>query len=84
MTCLEVLGNQAAMGLVPTDAASNDEQDEFVFAVSDNGLPNGIGDQYAFIPGVPAEDCILGLGEAIFGFTIARGNILVHDAVPAP
>ena len=82
VTCLAVLGKEAAVGLVPTDATSNDEQDEFVFAVRDNGLPNGTGDQYAFVPGVPAATCELGLGEAVF--TIARGNILVHDAVPAP
>jgi hypothetical protein len=79
VTCLAVMGNQAALGLVPTDAASNDQPDEFVLAVRDNGLPNGIGDEYAFVP-IPAQECLFGIGEAMF--TIERGNILVHDALP--
>ena len=82
VTCLAVLGNEAALGLVPTETASNDQPAEFVFAVRDNGLPNGVGDQYAFVPDVPAELCELGLGEA--AFPIERGNILVNDAVPVP
>jgi hypothetical protein len=82
VTCLAVLGNEAALGLVPTETASNDQPQEFVFAVRDSGLPNGAGDQYAFVPGVPAELCEFGLGEA--EFPIESGNILVHDAIPIP
>lgn len=80
VTCLAVLGNDAALGLVPTQAASNDEVSQFVLAVRDNGLPNGVGDEYAFVPDVLAEDCVLGLGAA--SFFVQRGNILVHDALP--
>lgn len=81
VTCLAVVGNQAAIGLVPTDAASNDELREFVFAVRDNGLPNGVGDQYAFVQ-EPAATCAAFVTDAFF--VIERGNILVHDAVPVP
>ena len=80
VTCLAVLGDDAALGLVPTDAASNDEANQFVLAVRDNGLPNGVGDQYAFVPDVLAADCALALGEA--SFFVQRGNILVHNALP--
>jgi hypothetical protein len=84
VTCLTVVGNDAAVGLHPTDAASNDQTDEFVFAVHDSGLAGGTGDKYVFIPDVPAQDCqsfvVYGLA---FGFTFDHGNILVHDAFPS-
>jgi hypothetical protein len=82
ITCLTVLGNDAAMGLVPTDAASNDQPAQFVFAVHDSGLPGGSGDQEVFVPNVPAQDCAVGVGFAVFGFPIVHGNILVNDALP--
>jgi hypothetical protein len=81
VTCLAVVDNQAAIGLVPTDAASNDEQSEFVFAVRDNGLPNGTGDEYAFVQ-EPAATCAAFVTDA--SFVVERGNILVNDASPAP
>ena len=80
VTCLAVVLNEAALGLVPTDAASNDLQDEFVFAVRDNGLPNGAGDEYGFY-NAPADLCEFFVIEGAF-FPIQRGNILVHDALP--
>jgi hypothetical protein len=79
VTCLETIGNNAAMGLHPTDAASNDQANERVLAVHDSGLPGGTGDEYAFAD-LPASSCALGIGFG--GFPIDRGNILVNDALP--
>jgi hypothetical protein len=79
--CLAVLGDDAALGLVPTDAASNDELMGEVLAVHDSGLPGGMSDTYAFLPEPPAM-CALSVGDAIL--PIERGNILVHDALPVP
>ena len=76
--CLAVLGNEAAVGLVPTNAASNDTTNGFVLAVRDNGQPNGTGDQYGFVPGVSPATCGQGLGEAVF--SIANGNVNVRAA----
>jgi hypothetical protein len=80
VTCLVTDGKNAALGLVPTTSASNDQPDEFVLAVHDSGLAGGIGDLEAFIPNVPASACAAGVGEAVF--PIERGNILVNDALP--
>jgi hypothetical protein len=80
VTCLVTAGNDAALGLVPTDSASNDQPNEFVLAVHDGGLPRGMGDLEAFIPDVPASACAVGIGEA--AFPIESGNILVNDALP--
>jgi hypothetical protein len=80
VTCVFALGNQAALGLVPTDAASNDRTDQVVLAVRDNkGL--GIPDEYAFYEG-PAAACAAFVLDAVF--FIESGNILVHDALPVP
>jgi hypothetical protein len=79
VTCLAVAGNEAAIGLVPTDASSNDQVNEFVFAVFDSGLPGGTGDLFSFVP-LPADLCAGGLGQA--AFAPDRGNIHVHDALP--
>ncbi len=79
VTCLIVVGTEAGIGLVPTRAASNDIEDGFVLGVRDNRLL-GTPDEFAFVPGVLAEDCVEGLGAA--AFPIDRGNILVHDALP--
>jgi hypothetical protein len=80
VTCLTVIGNEAGIGLVPTDATSNDQTAEFVLAVRDNGLPGGTGDEYSFVPDVPASDCAVGVGLAFF--PIESGNINVKDALP--
>jgi hypothetical protein len=84
VTCVATLGKEAALGLVPTDAASNDQSAQFILAVHDSGLPGGMGDQYAFESdvGVFAQDCELYVGDALSGFSIKRGNILVNDALP--
>jgi hypothetical protein len=79
VTCLVVVGNEAGIGLVPTDAASNDIENEFVLAVRDNRLL-GVADEYAFVPDVLASACAVGVGLA--AFPIERGNILVNDALP--
>jgi hypothetical protein len=81
VTCLAVVGNEAALGLVPTDAASNDQPAQFILAVRDNkGL--GIPDQYAFESdvGVFASDCALYVSDAFF--SVESGNILVNQALP--
>jgi hypothetical protein len=78
VTCLAVALNEAALGLVPTEAASNDQPGEFVLAVRDNHLL-GLVDEYGILP-IPADDCAFGLGFA--GLPIARGDILVNDALP--
>jgi hypothetical protein len=85
VTCLAVAGTEAAMGLVPTDAASNDQHAEFILSVHDSRLPGGTDDKYAFESdvGVFAQDCAAYVTDALFGpFTIERGNILVNDALP--
>jgi hypothetical protein len=78
VTCLKVFGNQAALGLVPTDAASNDVDSEFVLSVKDSGLPGGAGDLFAFIQR-PAANCRTYVNAAVFPIT--RGNLVVHDVL---
>jgi hypothetical protein len=81
VTCVAVVGNEAALGLVPTDAASNDQPAQFILAVRDNrGL--GIPDQYVFESdvGVFATDCLFYVSDA--SISIESGNILVNDALP--
>jgi hypothetical protein len=86
VTCLAVVGKDAAIGLVPTDAASNDQHAQFVLSVHDSGLPGGTFDRYALLSdvGVVASDCALYVLEALdpAAFFIERGNILVNDAPP--
>ena len=86
VTCLSVVGRDAAIGLVPTNAASNDQQAQFVLSVHDSGLPGGTLDRYALLSDfdIFASDCGLYVFEALdpFAFTIERGNILVNDAPP--
>jgi hypothetical protein len=78
VTCVAVLGNEAALGLEPMETGSNDLPLEVILAVRDNkGL--GISDEYAFVEG-PAAACPVAVSDAIF--FIERGNILVHDALP--
>jgi hypothetical protein len=81
VTCLSVLGVDAALGLVPADTASNDQVAEFFLVVHDGGLPGGAGDLEAFVPNVLASDCIGFETLALFGFPIESGNILVNDAL---
>jgi hypothetical protein len=81
VTCLAVLGLDAALGLVATHAAANDvaKGDEFILAVRDSRLPGGAMDEWAFFR-ASANDCATYVHFA--EFTIERGNILVHDALP--
>jgi hypothetical protein len=79
VTCLAVVGNEAALGLKPMDSSSNDQPTEVVLAVRDNG--RGVPDQYAFYD-LPAAACPTAIPDAIL--TIESGNILVHDALPIP
>jgi hypothetical protein len=84
VTCLAVAGNRAALGLTPTDAASNEFVGERVLAVMDSGLPGGTGDMYGYYgvsgSGVPANTCALYVNGA--AFPVEHGNILVHDELP--
>src|SRR6266852_6292170 len=59
VTCLAVAGDHASIGLVPSNAGSNDATTETVLVVVDSGLPGGTGDVYGFVlnPGVQAKDC---------------------------
>lgn len=82
VTCLFVEGNDAALGLVPTDTASNDQANQFVLLVRDSGLPGGTFDQEVLIPDVSAQDCAELVIFAGDGFLIESGNILVNDALP--
>jgi len=82
VTCLMVAGNQAALRLVLTEAASNDAVSEFVLSVFDSGIAGGAGDRFAFIE-TAAEDCAAFVSVAAAGgFFIERGNLVVHDAIP--
>jgi hypothetical protein len=79
VVCLAVMGIDAAIGLRPTHAASNDQTEGFVLAVRDTGMPSGALDEFAFVPDVLPEMCADGLFAAFF--TVDSGNILVHDAI---
>ena len=79
VTCLAVIANRAALGLTPTDAASNEFLTERVLAVMDSGLPGGTGDLYAYY-NVAANTCAAFVNGAVFA--PERGNILVHDEMP--
>jgi hypothetical protein len=79
VTCFAAAGDHAALGLVPSDAASNDATDETVLVVVDSGLPGGTGDLYGFVIGGAAEDCALYV-FATPPFTPVSGNIVVNDA----
>jgi hypothetical protein len=78
VTCLSVTGSDAAIGLHPTDAASNDATDEFVLVVHNSLAPGGTADQYAFI-NEPADTCPGEHARANMGFFLRHGNINVHD-----
>jgi hypothetical protein len=79
VTCLAVVGNHAALGLTPADAATAANfPNGRVLAVADNGPPTGgqTVDQYGYI-GANPSDCALYVG--FVAFTPVNGNILVHD-----
>jgi hypothetical protein len=79
--CVAVVGKYAALGLVPTDAASNDQPEPFVLALFDGG-PSGTGDAFGVVPQtvVPPNMCALAIGFEFF--SLEHGNILVNDALP--
>jgi hypothetical protein len=78
VVCLAVAINEAAIGLVST--ASSDEQDTRVVSFRDNPRPTP--DQFSVSEEEPPALCALSVGDALF--SIQRGNILVHDAMPIP
>jgi hypothetical protein len=82
VTCLAVLGNKAALGLLPTEDASNDQMTPRILVVTDSGLPGGTGDTYAVYVSAP-QTCPSFIAAAT-PFTPLRGNIVVHDAIPEP
>jgi hypothetical protein len=78
---LAVLGDDAALGLVPTDAASNVELMGEVLAVHDSGLPGG-DERYLCVPPRAAGNVRF---ECRRRHSPDRAsNILVHDALPVP
>jgi hypothetical protein len=80
VTCVAVMGQSAALGLVPEDTGSNDQPDSFVLALFDGG-PGGTLDTFTFYFDNPAL-CEVRLGQAFF--PIESGNILIHDALVSP
>jgi hypothetical protein len=78
VVCLSINGSDAAMGLVVTQAASNDPGPgaQRVLAVRDTGAPGGAGDEYAFY-NTAANTCPAFTHGA--SLTITNGNIAVHD-----
>lgn len=82
VTCLAVVGNQAAMGLEPADTGSNDAPFQRVLAILDAGAPGGTGDMYAFFS-APANTCAAFV-LAVKPFAPLRGSLVVHDSIPQP
>jgi hypothetical protein len=81
--CVAVMGKEAALGLVPTDTASNDQPDPFVLALFDGG-PSGRGDAFAVVNQTQVSPylCLDGIGLEFF--PVEHGNILINDALPLP
>jgi hypothetical protein len=77
VVCLAVSGNEAAIGMVPTNSPKTNTGSDQVLAVEDSGMPGGAGDMYAFYVGADPTDCATYVGGAVFA--PLRGNILVHD-----
>jgi hypothetical protein len=81
VTCLEVAGNRAALGLTPSNAETAQRYPNGrVFVVTDNGNPVGGQpvDMYAYYIGGVASNCAAYVGLGGF-FTPVNGNIVVHD-----
>jgi hypothetical protein len=87
VTCVNVEGNLAAIGAVPTEAASNDVGSPGVAVFRDAGPGGGEGpgvsqlDGFQFLSGADPNECQnpVALGVAAGAPPIQRGNILVHD-----
>lgn len=77
VVCLSINGHDAAMGLVVTQAASNDTGPgtQRVLAVRDTGAPGGAGDEYAFY-NTASSTCAAYTDAA--SVPITNGNIAVH------
>jgi hypothetical protein len=81
VTCLEVAGNHAALGLTPSNAATAAMfPNGRVLGVTDNGNPVGGQpvDLYAYYVGSIASQCALYVGAG-GAFTPVNGQIVVHD-----
>jgi hypothetical protein len=78
VVCLAVSGNEASIGLVPTDSPPDNAGTPRVLTVLDSGLPGGAGDMYAFVlqKNAPAN-CAKWLGR--YQFAPLSGDIVVHD-----
>ncbi len=86
VTCVNVLGNLAAIGAVPTKAASNDGETPFLFFFRDGGPGGGTPvepDGFNALEADPNQ-CKdpLALLVAAAAPPIERGNILVRDVQP--
>ncbi len=91
VTCVNVFGNLAAIGVVPTEAASNDAADPLVFVFRDAGPGGGEGPGNAQLDGFDFSNRVedpnecknpLRLVLAAFAPPIERGNILIRDVQP--
>jgi hypothetical protein len=82
--CLAVAGNLATVGVVPTNARSNDFPAlQLVLGVRDSGLPGGTGDGIQAVSTI-AANCAVFLPLAAVVNPIERGNLLVHDTLALP
>jgi hypothetical protein len=83
VTCLDVLGNLAAVGAVVTRSTLLPEGTELVIFVRDTTAPGGLGDGHQVIA-LPAESCE---GTAALALTVPpheHGNWIVSDALAVP
>ena len=76
--CVAVSGQNAAVGLVPTTSPPDNAATPRILSVRDSGLPGGTGDMYAFYFVTPTPTNCAGFVTGAV-FSIASGNILVHD-----
>jgi hypothetical protein len=82
VTCLAVVGKNAALNLEPSPAGSNDQSSPHILSVFDGG-PGGTLDRFTVFTNFGNEPCTARVFAAtLFGEVIQRGNILVHDAMP--
>ena len=83
VTCLDVAGNLAAVGVVVTRSTLLPVGTELIVFVRDTTLPGGTGDGHSVIA-LPAQACE---GSAPVAATVPpheHGNWTVNDAVAAP
>jgi hypothetical protein len=83
VTCLDTLGNLAAVGVIVTRSTLLPDGTELIIFVRDTGAPGGVGDGHQVIA-LPAASCD---GAAPLAATVPpheEGNWVVNDAVALP